>query len=211
MNIFGAQVKRFKVSICALALALAFATTPAIAQGLEGKIGDVISDGQWRFQVMSMQTPGSYDMKTDAEPYDYRNLSSFDLTKRIFTSKTGYKLVVFQCRATNAQKSPKRLWVAVSDSANVRTALTDMAGSSHTPIGYDFEGGPIQTKPLQPGETITFAVVFSVPQDAQLKELLFTLAANGEREQSKDVRVSLAEGAGETPVKKDGRTELGSH
>lgn len=170
-------------------------------EGLRGKIGDVISDGQWRFQVMSMQTPGSYDMKTDAEPYDYKSLSSFDLTKRIFTPKTGYKLVVFQCRATNAQKSPKRLWVAVSDSANVRTALTDMAGSSHVPIGYDFEGGPIQTKPLQPGETITFAVVFSVPQDAQLKELLFTLAANGEREQSKDVRVSLAEGAGETPIK----------
>jgi hypothetical protein len=211
MNIFGAQVKRFKVSICALALALAFATTPAIAQGLEGKIGDVISDGPWRFQVLSMQTSESYAMKTDAEPYDYKSLSSFDLTKRIFTPKTGYKLVVFQCRATNAQKSPKRLWVAVSDSANVRTALTDMAGRSHTPIGYDFEGGPIQTKPLQPGETITFAVVFSVPQSAQLKELIFTLAANGEREQSKDVRVSLAEGAGETPVKKDGRTELGSH
>lgn len=201
MKIFVTQVLRFKVSMCALALALAFTSTSAIAKGLEGKIGDVISDGQWRFQVMSMQTPGSYDMKTDAEPYDYKSLSSFDLTKRIFTPKTGYKLVVFQCRATNAQKSPKRLWVAVSDSANVRTALTDMAGSSHVPIGYDFEGGPIQTKPLQPGETITFAVVFSVPQDAQLKELLFTLAANGEREQSKDVRVSLAEGAGETPIK----------
>jgi hypothetical protein len=207
MNIFGTQVKRLKVFICGLALALAFATTPAIAQGLEGKIGDVISDGSWRFQVLSMQTPESYAMKTDAEPYEHRNLSSFDLSKRIFTPKTGYKLVVFQCRATNAQKSPKRLWVAVSDSANVRTALNDAGGSSHVPIGYDFEGGPIQTKPLQPGETITFAVIFSVPQDAQLKELLFTLAANGEREQSKDVRVSLAEGAGETPVKKDGGTE----
>ncbi|HEY5073393.1 MAG TPA: hypothetical protein VII34_01770, partial [Pyrinomonadaceae bacterium] len=140
MKIFGTQVLRFKVSMCALALALAFTSTSAIAKGLEGKIGDVISDGQWRFQVMSMQTPESYDMKTDAEPYDYKSLSSFDLTKRIFTPKTGYKLVVFQCRATNAQKSPKRLWVAVSDSANVRTALTDMAGSSHVPIGYDFEG-----------------------------------------------------------------------
>jgi hypothetical protein len=182
-------------------VALAFSATSAVAEGLGGKIGDVISAGQWRFQVMSMQTPESYAMKTDAEPYDYKDLSSFDLTKRIFTLKTGYKLVVVQCRATNAQKSRKRLWVAVSDSANVRTALIDMGGSSHVPIGYDFEGGPIQTKPLEPGETITFAVVFSVPQDTQLKELLFTLAANGEREQSKDVRVSLAEGAGETPTK----------
>jgi hypothetical protein len=201
MKIFGTQEVRLKVSVCTLAFALAFSATSAAAKGLEGKIGDVISDGQWRFQIMSMQTPESYAMKTDAEPYDYKDLSSFDLTKRIFTLKTGYKLVVFQCRATNAQKSRKRLWVAVSDSANVRTALVDMGGGSHVPIGYDFEGGPIQTKPLEPGETITFAVVFSVPKDAQLKELLFTLAANGEREQSKDVRVSLAEGAGETPTK----------
>lgn len=210
MKIFGPQVIRFKVFICALALALTFSATSTGAKGLEGKIGDVISDGQWRFQVMSMQTPESYAMKTDAEPYDYKDLSSFDLTKRIFTLKTGYKLVVVQCRATNAQKSRKRLWVAVSDSANVRTALIDMGGSSHVPIGYDFEGGPIQTKPLNPGETITFAVVFSVPQDTQLKELLFTLAANGEREQSKDVRVSLAEGTSETQQKETG-SELASN
>jgi hypothetical protein len=178
-----------------LALALSFSATSAFAEGLKGKVGDVISDGQWRFQVVSMQTPESYAMKTDAEPYDYKNLAGFDLAKRLFTSRTGYKLLVFQCHATNAQKSPKRLWVAVSDSANIRTALSDMGGSSHVPMGYDFEGGPIQTKPLQPGETITFAVIFSLPQDAHPKELLFTLAANGEREQSKDVRISLSEGA----------------
>ncbi|MDX6446267.1 MAG: hypothetical protein QOH71_3341 [Blastocatellia bacterium] len=195
MKIFGIQVIRFKVSVCALALALSFSATSVFAEGLKGKVGDVISDGQWRFQVVSMQTPESYAMKTDAEPYDYKNLASFDLAKRLFTSRTGYKLLVFQCHATNAQKSPKRLWVAVSDSANIRTALSDMGGSSHVPIGYDFEGGPIQTKPLQPGETIAFAVIFSLPQDAHPKELLFTLAANGEREQSKDVRISLAGGA----------------
>jgi hypothetical protein len=200
MKIFGIHVIRFKVSVCALALALSFSATSTFAEGLKGKIGDVISNGQWRFQVTSMQTPESFAMKTDAEPYDYKNLANFDLTKRVFTSKTGYTLVVFQCRATNAQKSLKRLWVAVSDSANIRTALTDMVGGSHAPIGYDFEGGPIQTKPLQSGEAITFAVIFSLPQDAQVKELLFTLAANGEREHSKDVRVSLAESPAKPPI-----------
>src|SRR5258708_799845 len=161
---------------------------------LEGKVSDVLSDGLWRFQVLSVQMTASYTMKTDAEPYDYVNLSSFDLTKRIFSPKTGYKLVLIQCRATNAQKSQKRLWVAASDTKNVRTALTDTGGSSHLPIAYDFEGGPIQTKPLGPAETITFQVIFSLPQSAQLKELIFTLAANGERDRSKDARVSLAEG-----------------
>jgi hypothetical protein len=197
MKSYGGQVKWFKVSSYALAVVLAFGATFAAAKGLEGKIGEVISDGQWRLQVVSVQTPETYAMKTDAEPYQYKDLSNFDVTKRIFTPKPGYKLVVFQCRVTNAQKSPKRLWVAVSDSANVRTALTDVGGISHTPIGYDFEGGPIQTKPLQPNETISFAVIFTVPQDAQLKILLFTLAANGEREQSKDAHISLADGAGE--------------
>ena len=176
-------------------------------QRLGGKIGEVLSDGRWRFQVLSVQSPESYAMMTDAEPYDYGNLSSFDLTRRIFTPKAGYKLVVIQCRATNAQKSQKRLWVAASDRRNVRTALTDMGGISHTPIGYDFEGGPIQTKPLLPDETIIFPVIFSVPQSAQLKELIFTLAANGERETSKDARISLIEGAGEPEMNKEGTVE----
>jgi hypothetical protein len=195
MKSFGVHVYRFKVYGYALAAALALSATSISGKGLEGKIGDVISDGQWRLQVVSVETVESYAMKTDAEPYEYKDLTNFDLTKRIFTSKPGYKLVVFQCRVTNAQESPKRLWVAVSDTANVRTALTDVGGISHTPIGYDFEGGPIQTKPLQPGETITFAVIFTVPQNAHLKGLLFTLAANGEREQSKDARISLADAA----------------
>ncbi len=197
MKRYGGQVKWFKVSSYALAVVLAFGATFAAAKGLEGKIGEVISDGQWRLQVVSVQTPETYALKTDAEPYQYQDLSNFDVTKRIFTAKPGYRLVVFQCRVTNAQKSPKRLWVAVSDSANVRTALTDVGGISHTPIGYDFEGGPIQTKPLQPNETISFAVIFTVPQDAQLKIVVFSLAANGEREQSKDAHISLADGAGE--------------
>jgi hypothetical protein len=197
MKSFGAHVKRFKVYGYALAAVLALSATSISGKGLEGKIGDVISDGQWRLQVMTVETVESYAMKTDAEPYEYKDLTKFDLTKRIFTSKPGYKLVVFQCLVTNAQKSPKRLWVAVSDSANVRTALTDVGGTSHAPIGYDFEGGPIQTKPLQPGETISFAVIFTVPQDVQLKGLLFTLAANGQREQSKDARISLADTAGQ--------------
>ena len=197
MKSFSAPVNRFTISSYALAVVLAFSVISATAKGLDGKIGDVISDGQWRLQVVSVQTPDSYAMKTDAEPYEYKDLSRFDAAKRIFTPKPGFKMVVFQCRVTNAQKSPKRLWVAVSDSANVRTALTDVAGISHTPIGYDFEGGPIQTKPLQPNETINFAVIFTVPRDAELKILLFTLAANGEREQSKDAHISLADSAGE--------------
>jgi hypothetical protein len=164
------------------------------AQVLSGKVGEVLSDGRWRFQALSVRTPDSYAMKTDAEPYGYIDVSSFDSTKRTLTPKSGYRLIVIECRATNVQKSQERLWVSASDTSNVRTALTDTGGSSHVPIAYDFEGGPIQTKPLQSGESITFPVIFSVPQNVQPKELIFTLAANGEREMSKDARVLLVEG-----------------
>lgn len=75
---------------------------------------------------------------------------------------------------------------------------------SASPLTYDFGGGPIQTKPLQLGETLTFPVIFSVPPSAQPKELIFTLAANGERETSKDARVLLTEGNGVGEIKKVG-------
>jgi hypothetical protein len=170
---------------------------PPPAFHLTGKIGEALSDGRWRFQVLGVRTPDSYTLKTGAEPYGYADVSVFDAAGRTITPKAGYRLVVIECRATNEQKSQERLWVSASDAANVRTALTDAAGSSHAPVAYDFEGGPVQTKPLRPGEAITFPVVFSVPKGAEPKELIFTLAANGERESSRDARVLLAGDAGE--------------
>jgi hypothetical protein len=178
------------------------------AQHLAGKIGEALSDGRWRFEVVSVKEADSYALKTDAEPYGYTDVSSFDSTKRTLIPKSGYRLIVIECRATNEQKSQKRLWVSASDSANVRTALSDTDGSSHVPIAYDFEGGPVQTKPLQSSETITFPVVFSVPQSVQPKELTFTLAANGEREMSKDVRVVLTESHGTGEIKRVDETQF---
>ncbi len=157
----------------------------------EGEIGDVLFDGRWRFQVVSTQTVDSYTMKTDAEPYDYVNLSRFDLTKRVFTPKAGFTLIVIQCRVVNGQNSTQRLWTAISDN-KMHTALMAMEGSPHPPIGYDFEGGPIQSKPLAPGATLNFSVVFSVPQGTKLKELLFTLRNNSSFEKGTDARVSLS-------------------
>jgi hypothetical protein len=185
-----------------LFLLCAAAATPGSAQRkkpaakpnpqiLEGKIGDMLFDGRWHLQVLSAQTADSYAMKTDAEPYAYETLSSFDLTKRIFTPKRGNTLVVVQCRVTNGQSSPQRLWTAISDT-KVHTALMDAEGGSHPPIGYDFEGGPVQTQTLAPQAVLNFAVVFSMPQGTGLKELLFTLRNNSTFEKGNDVHVSLS-------------------
>ena len=156
----------------------------------QGKIGDVLFDGKWRFQVLRVETPDSYTLKTQAEAYDYAGLTTFDRPNRVLRPSKGYTLIVLQCRATNAVKEKRTLWTAVSDE-RIRTALADGEGSSHAPVLYDFEGGPIQSKWLIPGAALNFGLVFSVPQGTRPKDLLFTLKNNQTDEKGNDVRVSL--------------------
>ncbi len=156
----------------------------------QGKIGDVLFDGKWRFQVLGLQMPAAFTMKTPGEDYDYANRSKFDSATRTFHPAPGYKLVVLQCRVTNAVNEKRTLWTAISDK-RINTALTDTQGGSHSPIAYDFEGGPIQSKWLVPGAILNFPVVLSVPQDARLKDLIFSLKNNQNDDPINDVRVSL--------------------
>jgi len=156
----------------------------------QGKVGDVLFDGKWRLQVLGLTAPVTYKMKTDSEPYDFAGLTSFDRTNRIISPKTGYKLIVLQCRATNGQNSRQRLWTSISDQ-KMNTALADTQGASHPPVAYDYEGAPTQTQPLIPGAIVVFPVIFSIPQDTHLKDLIFTLHANGDTAYN-DVRIALA-------------------
>jgi hypothetical protein len=155
----------------------------------QGKIGDVLFDGHWRFQVISVTSPGSYVMKTPSDSYDNANLSTFDYKNRELRPAEGYRLVVVQCRATNGQNQKFPLWTAISDD-KMNTALTDTDGGSHPPIAYDYEGSPTQTRALIPGAAITFPILFVVSQDTKIKDLVFTLHSNG-NDVYNDVRVSL--------------------
>jgi hypothetical protein len=157
-----------------------------------GKVGDVLFDGKWRFQVISVETPDSFSMKTDGEPYDKDGLTSFDRPHRLIKPVGDRTLVVLQCRATNGVNETRTLWTAISDD-RIHTAIADMDGSSHPPIAYDFEGGPIQSKRLVPGAALNFAVIFCVPKDTKLKDLIFSLKNNQGDEKANDVRVSLAQ------------------
>lgn len=159
-------------------------------QDLSGKIGDVLFDGKWRLQVLNMEQPASFTMRTDSQPYDNSSVSTYDPTTRVFTPKPGYKLVVIQCRVTNGQKTKQTLWTSISD-RGMNTALTDMAGGSHPPLAHDYEGGPNVTKPLLPGAKISFPIIFSVPENTQLKDLIFSLKNNDYSQKPNDARVSL--------------------
>ena len=161
-------------------------------QDLSGKIGDVLFDGRWRFQVLKVEALDSYTMKTGAELYDYTGLTTFDRPNLLVRPKSGNKLIVMRCRVTNAVKEKRTLWTAVSDT-RIHTALTDANGMSYSPVGYDFEGGPIQSGWLLPGAILNFPVLFSVPQNTPIKDLVFSLKNNQNSDPITDVRVSLAQ------------------
>lgn len=157
----------------------------------QGKVGDVLFDGKWRFQVLGVQTPDFYQMKSDSDTYDPAGLAQRDRTTHVIRPKANYKLVIIQCRVTNGQNSKWALWTAISDD-KINTALTDMDGGSHPPVAYDYQGAPTQTTPMVAGASLSFPIIFSVPQDTRLKDLIFTLHANGDSSYN-DVRVSLTE------------------
>jgi len=158
----------------------------------QGKVGDVLFDGKWRFQVLSVEKPDSYTMKTPGvEPSSWpRDIIDYSSATRVLRAKPSYQLVVLQCRVTNGVKEKRTLWTAGSDN-RINTALADTEGSSYAPVGYDFEGAPTQSKWLVPGAALSFPILFSVPANTQLKDLIFTLKNNQTDEKGNDVRVAL--------------------
>lgn len=163
---------------------------------VQGKIGDILFDGRWRFQVVSVETPATYTMKVPSvEPSSYpADLLDYDRNTHVVRGKVGYKLVVLRCRMANGQKSTQSFWLGRND---VNNALADADGDSHVPVGYDLEGAPIQSKPLLPGAKADFAMLFIIPQASRLKDLVFTLRNNNFSQTGHDVRVSLAQGNGD--------------
>lgn len=155
----------------------------------QGKIGEQLFDGRWRFQVISVQSPDSYAMKTSVEPSSYPlDTIDYNRTTRAVRAKPGYKLVAVECRMTNGQKTTQTFWLARKD---VNNALADAGGESHVPVAYDLEGAPSQSPPLLPGAKAEFTILFSVPVRTEMKDLVFTLRNNDFSQKGNDVRVSL--------------------
>jgi hypothetical protein len=76
--------------------------TNQVQGAVQGKVGDVLFDGRWRFQVLGVQMPDSYTMNTpSAEPTSYpADTLLFDRTTHVVRAKPGYKLVIVPCRMT---------------------------------------------------------------------------------------------------------------
>lgn len=162
---------------------------------LSGKIGDTLFDGKWRLRVVSLGTPDTYTMNSNSELYNEGERAHRDRRTRLVEAGRGYHLVVVGVRIVNAMKTKETLWTALSDK-RVHTALADTEGGSHPPVGMDFEGAPIQTEPMLPGAGMTFNLVFSLPSDANPKDLIFTLLSNHSEDKGRDARISLAPSGG---------------
>jgi hypothetical protein len=158
--------------------------------GLRGKVGDVLFDGKWRFQALSVNPVDSYRMKNNTTT-DYAVYNSVaELENGVFRPKNNFKLIAINCRITNGRNAVAAFWTYNNDT---RTALADTSGESHPPIAYDMnQGQPFQSKPLLPGAKTDFTVLFSVPQSTRLKDLVFTLRTISNSDKGNDARVSLS-------------------
>jgi hypothetical protein len=160
--------------------------------GLQGKVGDVLFDGKWRFQVLSADTVDSYKMKNKStiDYALYNQVADFDGDTNTFTPKAGRRLIAVKCRVTNGRNATYSLWVNNNDT---RTALADDQGESHPPFVYDMdESEPFSTKKLLPGAKTDFTILFSVPEDTKPKDLVFTLRTISNNDKGNDARVSLS-------------------
>ena len=151
----------------------------------QGKVGDVLFDGYWRFQVQSVELADFYTPKKAPDNFTY------DRSKGGVQAKPNNTLVVLHCRMTNGQKSVQTFWLAPVSGRAINNALTDTEGKSYPPEGYDLDGSTDQSKPLLPGAKTDFTILFSVPEGTHLKDLVFTLQNNDARP-GNDVRVSLS-------------------
>jgi hypothetical protein len=160
-------------------------------QGLNGKLGDVLFTGKWRFQVTDIKPVDSYTLKVPTAEQDYakyHDVADNDLAAHSYKPKEGYALFAVTCVARNGQNKTEQLDFYLNDP---KTALTDDQANSYPPIVYDMQSkGAWVTKPLLPGSKVDMVVLFAVPTGTKPKDLVFTLK-NWEDHAGKEVRIAL--------------------
>jgi hypothetical protein len=125
-------------------------------QGVNGKLGQELFTGKWKFLVKDVQRVDKYMLK-------YSD-SKFELT-----AEPGMDLVIVNCRFKNGVR--ESAYIYFNGMGN--TALTDMEEHAYKIKWGDIGGGVADT--LLPGSAKDFALVFAVPEGAELKDLVYTI------------------------------------
>jgi hypothetical protein len=161
-------------------------------EGLNGKVGQMLFTGRWRFQVQEVNTVDSYTLKVPTSEQDYgkyNSVAEYDLKTHVFTPKEGYQIVAVKALVKNGQKTTQQLGCYLGE---LHTAIADTKGGSYPPFAYDMlSQGAWVTKPLLPGAGQEMTVLFAVPTGTELKDVVFTLN-NWSDIKGKDVRISLS-------------------
>lgn len=125
-------------------------------QGQNGRIGQELFTGKWRFLVKDVQRVDKYIHRYAESKYEV-------------TADDGNDLVIINCRFKNGVK--ESAYIYFNGMGN--TALTDMEEHAYRVKFVDVGGGVADT--LLPGSAKDFALVFSVPKEATLKDLVYTV------------------------------------
>jgi hypothetical protein len=140
--------------------------------GLQGKLGDTLFDGSWRFTLTGLKEVSEYtDRYTVSHP-------------RTRTAPSGKKLVVADIVVKNGMTIKNFLNLRI-DKDNL-TSLADAEGRSFPVVGFDLRTGSGQpfggggtwdyTEDLLPGARADVVAIFAVPDDYKPKDMVFTLA-----------------------------------
>ena len=156
-----------------------------VANKLQGNQGEELFSGKWGFTVVSVERAASFkpmylSASNDGSNYDGQ----------------GSDVIAVACRLKNGTKEKQEFAFSKGD-YGMNTSLTDQDAGSYQPAGYDVfadEGAPLGKYAL-PGASIPFNILFNVPKDTKLKDLVFSVVLYGERgdKKSTDFRVALKE------------------
>ncbi|MBN9503457.1 MAG: hypothetical protein BGO01_04085 [Armatimonadetes bacterium 55-13] len=146
-------------------------------EGVNGKIGDVLWNGYFRFQVVKV-----------IRGKEYTNQFSGD-NQKVTPYPEDNDLVIAICRIKNGLKEK----VTVFLPAGEVTGLTDDKERSIAPRNGLSIDCPTRGAELLPGAAVDFALTFDVPHDAKLKDLVYQVYSTGPQASGeKKFRVAMA-------------------
>lgn len=140
-------------------------------QGLQGKMGDMLFDGTWRFQVNRVTEADKYQERYTAtnpleqKPGDNQKMILVDITVKNGANEKKFLLM---------RDIPENLTaLAGADGSSVKVTTYDMRTGS----GKHFGGGGDwdSTPDMLPGSQAKLTAIFLAPKDFKPKDLIFTL------------------------------------
>jgi len=151
--------------------------------GLNGKIGQMLFTGSWRFEVTSVTIVQSFTEQYRPQPTTINPAGAND------------ELVVVSGIVKNGQKDTEQLFMRTANPND--NTITDNQGASYGgPLDYDFPSDSGYGPQLAPGAASKFNMVFQCPKGTTLQSLIFTVKDFGSAP-AKDVRVDISSANGQ--------------